>query len=304
MNINQLEYFVTIAKRKNFTLAAERLNATQSTLSHSMKNLEEKLGVVLFDRNNRKVQLTMFGEIFLEYAELIISLYHEATAKLEDMSNPDAGLIAISYFSSLNDLVTYAVSSYYTSSGKIQPHFRFFPASTTEIEKSIINDESDLAFTTEIANPKFEYFQIGSHETVVVVSKNHPLSRFDSIHLSQIDGEKLITYEYSCQIRSYIDLILSRSNSQPKVIFETTNDHIILSSVAANFGVAIIPKPLNQHISTVKTLSIIDDIPARSIALAWKKSKYLSKAAENFISFVTENKSKLNEFLRQTMRSN
>ena len=106
--------------------------------------------------------------MLLQYVEPALSLLSEAQSKLKDMTDPDSGMISVSYFSSLNDLVTYAISRYYEEAGKIQPHFRFFSASTTEIEEAISNGTSDLAFTTQIDNPMFGYHTIGYHETCLV----------------------------------------------------------------------------------------------------------------------------------------
>lgn len=299
MNLQQLNYFCAIVEKKSYTRASELLRVTQSTLSHSINELERELNAPLFNRSGRNITLTPFGEILLEYVKPALNLLGEAQSKLKDMTDPESGMISLSYFSSLNDLVTHAISCYYADSGRIQPHFRFFPASTTEIEEAIDKGESDLAFTTEIDNPNFEYHPIGYHETVIIVSDQHPLSRYKAIHLSQLRNEKIITYESSCQIRGYIDTVLKNAGFAPRVIFETTSDNIIVSSVAANFGIALIPKPLGAHAGSVKMLRILDDIPPRTIALAWRKSRYLSKAAESFADFVIKNSRELDEFLRR-----
>ncbi len=298
MNLQQLHYFCTIVQRRSYTRAAEQLRVTQSTLSHSINELERELDAPLFNRSGRTITLTPFGEILLQYVEPALALLGEAQTKLKDMTDPESGMISLSYFSSLNDLVTYAISCYYADSGRIQPHFRFFPSSTTEIEEAIANGASDLAFTTEIANPNFEYHPIGHHETVIIVADQHPLAKYNAIHLSQLRNEKIITYESSCQIRGYIDRILRNAGFAPRVIFETTNDNIIVSSVSANFGIALIPKPLGKQASSVKMLRILDDIPRRSIALAWRKSRYLSRAAESFATYVIKNSARLDEYLK------
>lgn len=301
MNLQQLTYFCAIEQRKSFTRASEQLRVTQSTLSHSINELERELNAPLFNRSGRVITLTPFGEILLEYVKPALSLLNDAQSKLKDMTDPESGVISLSYFSSLNDLVTYAISCYYADFGRIQPHFRFFPSSTTEIEESIANGTSDFAFTTEIANPNFEYHPIGYHETVIIVSDQHPLARYQAIHLSQLRNEKIITYESSCQIRGYIDRIMHSAGFAPKVIFETTSDNIIVSSVSANFGIALIPKPLGKQASSVKMLRILDDIPPRSIALAWRKSRYLSRAAESFSNYIIKNSAKLDEYLKTEM---
>ena len=69
MNLNQLNYFVTLAQIEHYTKAAKRLDITQPSLSHAISNLEEELQVPLFERHGRSVTLTKYGEIFLKCAK-------------------------------------------------------------------------------------------------------------------------------------------------------------------------------------------------------------------------------------------
>ena len=68
MELRHLRYFVALAEQLNFTLAAEKVHVTQSTLSHQIKQLEDELGSRLFERENRRVTMTQTGEAFLERA--------------------------------------------------------------------------------------------------------------------------------------------------------------------------------------------------------------------------------------------
>ena len=298
MNLQQLYYFLTIVQKRNYTRASEQLRVTQSTLSHSINDLERELNAPLFIRSGRSIRLTRFGEILLEHVEPALELLEEAKAKLKDMTDPESGMVSISYLSSLSELVTFTISRYYAELGRIQSRFRFKQATTQEIEVDLESGAMELAFTTETDDPNLECHQIGTHETVVIVSDQHPLARYQEIRLSSLRHEKLITYESCCQIRAYIDNILQNAGVRPNVIFETTNDNLIISSVSANFGIALIPKPLSSHTIPVRALRILDDIPPRAIALAWRKSRYLSRAAENFASFVIKNSAVLDEYLK------
>ena len=298
MNLQQLYYFLTIVQKRNYTRASEQLRVTQSTLSHSINDLERELNAPLFIRSGRSIRLTRFGEILLEHVEPALELLEEAKAKLKDMTDPESGMVSISYLSSLSELVTFTISRYYAELGRIQSRFRLKQATTQEIEADLESGAMELAFTTETDDPNLECHQIGTHETVVIVSDQHPLARYQEIRLSSLRHEKLITYESCCQIRAYIDNILQNAGVRPNVFFETTNDNLIISSVSANFGIALIPKPLSSHTIPVKALRILDDIPPRAIALAWRKSRYLSRAAENFASFVIKNSAVLDEYLK------
>ena len=96
MNLQQLYYFLTIVQKRNYTRASEQLRVTQSTLSHSINDLERELNAPLFIRSGRSIRLTRFGEILLEHVEPALELLEEAKAKLKDMTDPESGMVSIS----------------------------------------------------------------------------------------------------------------------------------------------------------------------------------------------------------------
>ena len=100
MNLQQLYYFRTLAEVKHFTKASIKLMVTQPSLSHSINDLEAELGVTLFDRSNRQVSLTKYGELFLEYVNRSLDILDEGRAKLSDFIDPDQGTVSLSYVSS------------------------------------------------------------------------------------------------------------------------------------------------------------------------------------------------------------
>ena len=95
MELRQLKYFVRAAELLNFTQAAEDLYITQSTLSHQIKELENSLTVLLFDRVGKRVQLTEAGEIMLDYARKTIRQAEEGKQVLMDLNNVKTGKITI-----------------------------------------------------------------------------------------------------------------------------------------------------------------------------------------------------------------
>ena len=96
MTLNQLIYFQTIAKYEHFRLAAAELNLSQPSLSRSIATLEEELGVILFERNGRNVNLTKSGKVFLEHVDRILEEVHIAQKQMQKLSG-DAGHIDIAY---------------------------------------------------------------------------------------------------------------------------------------------------------------------------------------------------------------
>jgi DNA-binding transcriptional LysR family regulator len=288
MNLQQLYYFKTIAELEHYTKAAEKLMVTQSSLSHSINDLEKELNVKLFDRNGRNISLTKYGMFFLEYVTKSLSILEDGKAKLQDFAYPGTGTVRLTYVSSLQDFIPYLITRYYEKTGNIKTKFQFYQGSTYEIEKQLENDEVDLGFTTPFKNEKLESFIIGNHRTVLIVSKDHPLAQYDSADLTTLTTENFITYNYQCQIRTYIDDIFNQLHIEPKIVSEAFHDNIIFGSVAAGFGVALVPEPLILPHPNIKVLPIVNPIPNRDLHLVWPKNRYISPAVENFKNFIVE----------------
>jgi len=269
----------------------------QSSLSHSISELERELNVKLFYRNGRNVKLTKHGAFYLEYVKKALDTLEDGNQKLQDLVSPSKGKVTLSYLSSLDPFITYMISKYYRSTGEIEKRFKFYQAPSSEIYNRLMDGTVDLAFSTQFDNDKLDSCVIGKHRSVLIVSKKHPLARKDSVDLAEIRDEKLITYSGECQMRVYIDSILKKFHISPSIILETVYDNIIIGSVAANFGVAIIPEPLAPVHNNVKVLTITNDIPHREMCMIWVKDRYMPPAVKNFKNYVTDNGMILNEFI-------
>lgn len=297
MNLQQLYYFKTTAELEHYTQAAQKLNISQSSLSHSITDLEKELGVSLFIRQGRNVRLTKCGAFFLDYVSRSLDILDEGRSRLQDFISPETGSIALSYLSSLSGLVPYLISRFFEYRGKVQNHFRFDQLSTHTIEDFLLEGKTDLAFTTPFDNPEIASVKIGSHKTVLVVPNDHPLASRESVNLKSLEGETFITYHPQCQIRGYIDQVFHSVGLRPRISFEAFHDSIILGAVAAHLGIALMPEA-SADVSTYNTTALVleNDIPARDIHIAWAKDRYMTPAVKIFRSFVLENSRLLDDY--------
>ena len=89
MEIQQLQYFKTVAQLQHMTRAAEKLSISQPALSKSISNIEQELGIPLFDRQGRSIFLNRHGQLFLESVEVILTEYEKVMKKFEDIRGLD-----------------------------------------------------------------------------------------------------------------------------------------------------------------------------------------------------------------------
>lgn len=288
MNLQQLYYFREIVRCGQYIQAADRLNVTQSSLSHAISDLEQEIGAPLFQRTGRTRELTQIGRIFWEYVEDALDTLDHGRERISELIDPDAGTISIAYLDSIDDFIPKLIAQFYQDTGRLKTKFNFSKMPAPRIEESILKGDVDLGFSTRPSLYDLDCYPIGYHETVVIVSNQHPLASRSTIGLSELEGEKIVTYSYACAIRRYIDDIFQSISIKPNIIAEVLYDHMILGLVAANFGVALIPKMPIFSYYDIKALKIANPIPLRELDLIWSGKRMLSAAALQFKNYLID----------------
>lgn len=299
MNLQQLYYFRTLAEVKHFTKASVKLMVAQPSLSHSINDLESELGISLFDRSNRQVTLTKYGQLFLEYVDRALDILDEGQIKLNDFISPEQGTVSLHYVSSIDPFISYLLARYFQDTGH-QTTFQLQQDTNIRVQGHLLSGEADLGLGMLYDEAVgLNTHKLGNHELMVLVSNDHPLAKKDSVDLREIDGENFIAYKTECTIRDLIDDILKSFQVRPRIVLETIHDTMIFGSVAANLGLALAPAPLNEQHYNIKPLRIENDIPGHEIYLKWKDMKYISPAVCRFRDYVIEQPGLFEGFKRQ-----
>lgn len=145
MELRQLRYFVKIAETENFSVAAQECFVVQSTLSQQIKQLEEELGTLLFDRIGKRIALTDAGRAFLPFARQTIDDAEAGRQRLEDMKELKAGRLRIGATYGLSVLLTKTMQRFCPKYPEIQFNIRFECAS--ELVEMLHSREIDFALT-------------------------------------------------------------------------------------------------------------------------------------------------------------
>jgi len=299
MNLHHLVYFKTTAELEHFTKASEKLNVTQPNLSHAIHDLEDELGVQLFERQGRSVKLTKYGELYLEYVNRALRALDEGKEKLDEYVHPDRGTVHLSYLSSLNQYVPWLNMKFYSSTERIATRFEVNQSPTTLIEEGILNGTFDLGISSLIDRADMESCYLGNHKTVLVVSDKHPWAGRREVAFEELEDQSFVTYTMQCGIRHYVDGLFRERGIKPRIVSEVMYDNLILGIVASNFGVALIPEPLGYRFPKVKVLQITGGLVGRNIYLVWSKRRYMSPATEAFRNFIIQNELSLEQYVQE-----
>ena len=297
MNLRQLYYFKAVAELEHYTQAAEKLYVSQSSLSHAIGELEKELGVKLFTRQGRNVKLTKHGELFYPHVKKTVETLENGISTLREYIDPDRGTVVLSAFSSLDPFVSDAIVQYFSETHRVDVRFQYEHDGFHEIHRKLLNGDIDLAFSTQIDDPRLEGRKIGEHPLVLLVPEDHRFAKEKSIRLEQLSGENFAAFDAESQLGIQIKAYFDSLGVKPNVIMEARQDEVIYGLVSSSHSVAITPLPLHNPPSNVKILPISDDIPKRELYLLWNKERYMPPAAGCFKDFVAEKENLFSRYL-------
>jgi DNA-binding transcriptional LysR family regulator len=191
MELRHLRYFVAVAEELNFTRAAEKLRLAQPSLTRQIHNLEEELGVRLFDRTRNQVSLTEEGRSFLVDARRLVALSLESVKSVQQLSRGESVQLNIGYLFKFNfNLLPETLATFYQTCPEIAVNV--FDMSPAEQLRALEARKIDLGFVglrPTVAGRKLAalvWERVAQHNVVAVLPEKHPLAKKNKIKLSDL----------------------------------------------------------------------------------------------------------------------
>jgi len=290
MTLLQLQYFKTLARVLHYTHAAKELHIAQPSLSYSISELEKELDVKLFNKQNRTVSLTMYGEQFLPYVEKALALLNEGADVLHQMAGTALQVVNLGYFHSISSsLIPSIMAEVYSQEENRGIRFQFIEAPSFDIYTQLKNGELDLAFCLHL-DESIESVMIMRQPLYLAVPANHPLAGRDSVTFDQFAREPMVMLDKPSNLRTLVDQEFSKRGVIPSVVFEVRECNAALQYVALRFGVSILPRVPAMENGKVSVIPIEDSEQAfvRTVYLSWSKNLPLSPAAQRVKQYILE----------------
>ncbi|WCK56533.1 LysR family transcriptional regulator [Aneurinibacillus sp. Ricciae_BoGa-3] len=287
MELLQLQYFRTVARLEHISKAAQELNIAQPSLSKTISRLEEDVGVPLFDRIGRQIQLNQYGRAFLRRVERIFTELEEGKRELADLSGFSKASISLAVTSPrvLPGLLGGFLASYPNTK------FRQVISSTADMKRMLENSEVDFCISSPpIEGDGIESRHLLTEEVYLTVPPGHPLSARGSIDLREAAGEPFINMKVGYGFRDITDEFCRQAGFTPSFAFEGDEPAVIRSLVKAGLGVAFLPA-LSWMVApepAPERLHITNPVCQRTIGLAWLRGRYLSEAACYFQQYTVD----------------
>lgn len=298
MDFRQLHYVLKVIEEKSFSKAAKKLYISQPSLSQYILNIEQQLGVRLFDRTTNPLSLTYAGQLYEETAKNILYLKGQLLSQMDDIANLKRGhiTIGISPFRS-----TYFLPNVLPVFQKKYPGIEINLAEGTmaELRDLAISGYTDFSIMTlPVQEELFLYDPIMSEEILVALPPRllhqallNKSQTKPKLNLATLRDEPFIMLKHGQRMNQIALDLCKRAGFKPKIILETKSIEAAHALVAAGMGITFIPDTLVKFGNQPKCpmyFSIEDPTPTRTIVVAYKKGKYLSKAAQEFISITKD----------------
>lgn len=267
MQLNQLQIFISVAEYLNFTEAANRLFVTQSSVSQQIAQLEKEIGVALFIRNKRTVQLTSVGTVFLKEAKEIVQKAEKAIEKAQKAQQGYIGKLRIGFLAApMRDLLPNFIRSFTQKYPEIEIELFHFDLGT--LNEKIVKNELDVIFSVLIAiehHIGIDSKVISSVPNCVFMSKEHPLAKKSNITIKDLENESFILREHN-EAPQWFDhtiMLCSKNGFIPKKITQTRRIESTLIFVEAGLGIAIFPEYIQSYATpnlVIRKIEKEDDI--------------------------------------------
>lgn len=294
MELRQLQYAVQIAAEKNFSRAAEKLHIAQPSLSQQLAKLEREIGVLLFQRNTNSVESTHAGQVFVEKAQSILDMVAQLKKEMEDISQTRKGRLIVGSLPMTGaHILPRILPVFYEKHPGIE--VVLVEETTSNLEALTASGQTDISLLTlPVIEPSLSHDPLIKEEIRLAVPPQHPLAKLgpdgEPVDIGSLREEPFIVLKRGQGFRQLAFEMCQKAGFEPRVVFESSNIETVQSLVAAGMGIAFVPEMIARELGSpfVPVYLKLNGEPSRMLVIAYRKGRYLSKAAEAFIATALE----------------
>ncbi len=286
MELRQLKYFAEVAGELHFGRAAEKLFVSQSALSQQIQQLEQEIGVDLFDRSKRlkqrRVELTLAGKAFLEDAQVIIRLSQAALENARNLSLHKNELRMGFFKLALREWMVEIIHNISHHFPEVEVKITEFPT-VESVQDGLLENKIDLGVTLlPLKNDSLASKVYKNDQMSVIMAKDHPLAGMEHLSLGMLKQEKWVIINKPLHpFYDYIERLCQKAgfSREQNIVQEVSSHEMLCSLVSLNIGVAFMPSlfDLSKESGIVAKKVLKTSNPQSEIAvshaMAWRKKK-------------------------------
>ncbi|TRW98864.1 LysR family transcriptional regulator [Paracoccus sp. M683] len=273
MNLKQLTYFVTLAEELHFGRAAERLGMAQPPLSRQIKQFEDELEAVLFNRGHRAITLTQAGERLLERGQAILRDLEDTRLEVRRIGQGAAGRLRVGFVGSATfGILPNIIKSFRAAYPEVA--MSLIPMNNAQLYRSLIRREIDVAFARPtLSDKEFLTRKLREEPLIVAVPDTLDTGHHQTCDLGRLTDGNLILYPEFPR-PNYADFVLERCKERgldfKKRVF-SQDLQTALSLVAIGEGICIIPESVRSaQRAGIRFLNIMPELGATELSVNYR----------------------------------
>ena len=288
MGLLQLQYFKALAEREHLTDTARELMVSAPSLSATIARLENDLGVQLFDRVGRNIQLNSYGRIYLKHVNDVFASLDNARREILDEANQHEMRLSIAISSPIiwND----AFQIFIKNNPKITLSHTIVKRDLLENNPYCQQFDFVITATSDLPGSDWESeILILDDRPVFAVYPNHPFAQKKSVRFIDAKDENFIVISKGFSMRKFFEDLCQSAGFDPKIIMEC--DYMLRSKMlAAEYGIVMTTESGARAgvLGDAVFVKIIDPGVRRTQAIFWSRKRYLTRAARIFLDFMAE----------------
>lgn len=296
MDMRQLKYFLTIAREGQITRAAKLLNMEQPPLSRQLKQMEDELGVKLFDRHGKGLKLTDAGIHLKHKAESLFSQFNETMEEMKELQQGVRGVISIGAVFSCSALLPYPIEQFKQKYPQVS--YKILEGDHYYLGEQLEKHAIDLVFARlpfeALTDPKqLTVMPLPSDPFVVIVpTKWEQFQDKRSFHLHELANLPLLTLktDQTTHMHEQVLAACKRHGFEPTIICECSSVALTLALIAEGMGVSLLPRSVMSSFMDprINMIPLENENLNSDIGLIWLKDHYLPKRAQYFIETLKE----------------
>ena len=301
MELSQLRTFREVAEALSFTRAAQKLNMTQSAVSHQIKALERELGEPLFIRAKRGVRLSDAGQLALSYAERILEEADALRERIRGEDHEPRGRVrAAAATQAFVHLFARLFESFMRDHDRIELSFRT-TVSTEQTVADILNGAADVGFASlPVYSPALQVTELFEDELGVVVGAPHKLAKERETSVTEMRRERFILFEQGASIRRATDAFFKRVDLSPDLALESNDTYFIKLMVEHGLGISVMPSwAVREEVEAGRLawLRVSGHRLTRAVAVI-ALGRFQPSPTRAFIEYILEHRERLQEAAR------
>ena len=270
---------LAVAEELHFGRAAARMHISQPPLSMQIRNLEEELGVRLFNRTSRQVELTAAGKVFAKASEQILAELDRACERARQVDKGKTGHLVVGFVGpAMDTFLPGLIRGFRTAHPGIE--LTLEACGTAEQIQALEAKRLDIGFARLFqAGPDgIASRSVFKEPYVLAVPENHPFSTRKTTGLCELQGEPFIMYPRRSHPRLYDQFFacFERAGFTPNIVQEARTKQTTAALVAAGLGLAILPSSSRRLAQGMAILEIEDPLPKVDISMVWREKSTCS----------------------------